>query len=323
MDLRQLTALVTVAEVGSVTRASQLLHLVQPAVTRQIRTLEEELGVRLFERTRQGMVLTSAGEVMVGRARRALQELERATAEIRPAPGQVTGIVTVGVLESLVDLVPRRLAMAIRDKHPGIKLRILSGYSGYLQHWLDDGDVDLALLYNLADTPSLAVVPLVEELLWAIAPPDVGLDPKLPVEWERLLEHPLVLPISGHGLRSLIDQARSAVGARPDITIETNSMVLQKQMVLAGYGWTVLPAAGVAADVAAGVLSGAPLAGPETTRSVVLGLPRAVRTPAPVEVVATELIGLVRMLVHSGTWPSARLAAGVAAAGEKQQESPT
>lgn len=308
MDLKQLTALVTVAEVGSVTRAAQLLHLVQPAVTRQIRTLEQELRVALFERTRQGMILTPAGEVMVDRARRALQELERATAQIRPAPGQVTGIVSVGVLDSLVDLVSQPLATAVREKHPGIKLRILTGYSGYLQQWLDSGDLDLALLYNLAGTPSLAVVPLLEERLWAIAPPDAELQPNEPVAWEQLLAHPLVLPISGHGLRALIDQARSAIRVKPNIAIETNSMHLQKQMVLAGYGWTVLPAAGVATDVAADVLSGAPLISPESTRSVVLGLPRAARIPAPVEVVATELTRLVVHLVRSGTWPSATLA---------------
>jgi DNA-binding transcriptional LysR family regulator len=308
MDLKQLKALVTVAEVGSVTRAAQLLHLVQPAVTRQIRTLEDELSVLLFERTRQGMVLTPAGEVLVDRARRALLELERATAQIRPEPGHVTGIVAVGVLESLADLIPAALATAVRERHPGIELRILAGYSGYLQQWLDEGDVDLALLYNLADTPSLAVIPMLEERLWAVAPPDAGLQPEKPVAWEHLLAHPLVLPISGHGLRALIDQARSAISVTPDIAIETNSMRLQKQLVLAGYGWTVLPAAGVASDVASGVLSGAPLVEPDSSRSVVLGLPRATRTPAPVEAVAAELTRLVRRLVLSQAWPSAKLA---------------
>src|ERR1700751_4496540 len=100
MDLRQLTALVTVAEVGSVTKAAELLHLVQPAVTRQIRSLEQELGVPLFERTRQGMHLTDAGAVMVDRARRALRELGRARAEIQPTPGVIAGSVSVGLLES-------------------------------------------------------------------------------------------------------------------------------------------------------------------------------------------------------------------------------
>lgn len=308
MDLKQLTALVTVAEVGSVTRAAQLLHLVQPAVTRQIRTLEKELDVQLFERTRRGMLVTPAGEIMVDRARRALQELERGTAEIRPEPGQVTGVVSVGVLESLVDLVSQPLATALREAHPGIKLRILTGYSGYLQEWLDAGDLDLALLYNLADVSSLMVIPLLEERLWAIAPPDADLKPKQPVSWEQLLAQPLVLPVAGHGLRALIDQARSAIDLRPSISIETNSMHLQKQMVLAGYGWTVLPAAGVASDVAKCVLSGAPLISPNSTRSVVLSLPRAARTPEPVEAVRLELIRLVLRLVRTGGWPSAILA---------------
>jgi LysR family nitrogen assimilation transcriptional regulator len=77
-----------------------------------------------------------------------------------------------------------------------------------------------------------------------------------------------VLPVPGHGLRALIDQARSALTVQPRITVQVNSMHLQKKLVLAGHGWTVLPAAGVAGDVAAGTLSGAPVTAPEVVRSV-------------------------------------------------------
>jgi LysR family nitrogen assimilation transcriptional regulator len=307
VDLRQLTALVTVAEVGSVTKAARLLHVVQPAVTRQIRTLEEEIGVPLFDRTRQGMVLTAAGGVLVERARRALHELERARMEIRPDPGEVTGIVSVGLLESVTDILAPPLAAAVADRYPGIELRILTAYSGHLQEWLDSGDIDVSLLYNLTDAPSLALVPLLREKLWVVAPPDAGLAPGSAMPWEAVLAHPLVLPVTGHGLRALIDQARSSVARQPRITIQTNSMHLQKNLVLAGHGWTVLPAAGVAGDIAAGVLSGAPLTAPEVVRSVVLGVQRGSRTPAPVEAVATELARLARALVRSGAWPSARL----------------
>jgi len=122
VDIKQLKALVTVAEVGSVTRAAELLHLVQPAVTRQIRTLEHELGIALFERTRQGMHLTEAGATLVERARRALNELERARAEIQPAPGVVTGIVTVGLLGSASDLLAEPLVSAVARGHPGIEV---------------------------------------------------------------------------------------------------------------------------------------------------------------------------------------------------------
>jgi LysR family nitrogen assimilation transcriptional regulator len=310
VDLKQLTALVTVAEVGSVTKAARLLHLVQPAVTRQIRSLEEEIGVPLFERTRQGMIPTAAGEALVERARRALHELERARAEIRPDVGEVTGIVTVGVLESVIDVLVAPLVSAVEARHPGIHLRIVTAYSGHLQQWLDVGDVDLSLLYNLADTPSLAVTPLLDERLWAVAPPPAGLAADAPVSWDTLLAHPLVMPIAGHGLRALIEQARSSSSEEPRIAIETNSMYLQKQFVLAGHGWTVLPAAGVAGDVAAGRLSGAPLTDPELLRSVVLGMQRGTRTSPAVAAVAKQLAQLVGELVRSGAWPSATLAAG-------------
>lgn len=308
MELRQLTALVTVAEVGSVTKAAKLLHVVQPAVTRQIRLLEQELGVPLFQRTRQGMVPTPAAQVLIMRARRALHELDAARAELRPEPGEVAGIVSVGLLESVLDILAQPLAEAVAQRHPGIELRLFTGYSGHLQHWLDTGEIDLSLLYNLSDTPSLSVVPLVREQLWAVAPPDAGLSVGTPVPWATVLAHPLVLPVSGHGLRVLIDRARSAVPVEPRTVVQTNSMLVQKNLVLAGHGWTVLPAAGVAADVAAGRLSGAPLTAPDVERSVVLGLQHRSRLLAPVEAVASSLTRLIGELVRSGAWPSARAA---------------
>ena len=133
LDIKQLKAIVTVAEVGSVTRAADLLHLVQPAVTRQIRTLEQELGIPLFERTGQGMRPTEAGTIMVDRARRALNELERARAEVQPTPGVVTGIVTLGLLESTSDLLAEPLVTALARDHPGVELRLMTAYSGHLQ----------------------------------------------------------------------------------------------------------------------------------------------------------------------------------------------
>jgi LysR family transcriptional regulator, nitrogen assimilation regulatory protein len=308
VELRQLTALVTVAEVGSVTKAAKLLHVVQPAVTRQIRLLEEEIGVPLFQRTRHGMVPTPAAEVLIMRARRALHELDAARAELRPEPGEVAGIVSVGLLESVLDILAQPLAEAVAQRHPGIELRLFTGYSGHLQQWLDSGEIDLSLLYNLSDTPSLSVVPLVREQLWAVAPPDAGLSAGTPVPWATVLAHPLVLPVSGHGLRVLIDRARSVVPMEPCTVVQTNSMLVQKNLVLAGHGWTVLPAAGVAADVAAGRLSGAPLTAPDVERSVVLGLQRRSRLLAPVEAVASSLTRLISELVRSGAWPSARAA---------------
>jgi LysR family transcriptional regulator, nitrogen assimilation regulatory protein len=307
VDLKQLKALVTVVEVGSVTRAAELLRLVQPAVTRQIKTLEHELGVPLFERTRQGMRPTEAGLRLAERARRALTELERARVELTPTPGVVTGIVTVGLLESTAELLTEPLVSAVLAAHPGIDLRLMSGYSGHLQQWLDDGDLDLSLLYNLTSTPSLNVTPLVREQLWAVAPAAEGLRADRPVPLRELARHPFVMPAAGHGLHVLVTSVARQAEVDLDVTVQTNSMTLQKQLVRGGHGWTVLPAVGIAADLAGGTLSAAPLDDPEVWRAIVLGMPRSGRVTPAVEVVARELVQQIRVAVHNGQWPSAQL----------------
>jgi LysR family transcriptional regulator, nitrogen assimilation regulatory protein len=307
VDVKQLRALVTVAEVGSVTRAADLLHLVQPAVTRQIRTLEQELGVSLFERTRQGMHPTEAGLTLAERARRALAELERARAEIVPIPGVVTGIVTVGLVESTAELLAEPLVSALSRDQPGVDLRVSVAYSEHLQRWLDEGDLDLTLLYNLASTPRLNVTPLLRERLWAVAPPSAGLRPDQPVSFAQAASHPLVLTAAGYALRALVDGAAARAGVPIDVAVQTNSMRLQRQLVLAGHGWTILPGVGIAEDVARGVLSAAPLCEPDVWRSIVLARPRAGRTPPAVDVVAAELVRQIHAAVERGRWPSARL----------------
>ncbi|MBD9734791.1 LysR family transcriptional regulator [Streptomyces sp. H28] len=307
MDIKQLRALITVAEAGSVTRAAELLHLVQPAVTRQIRALEHELGVALFERTRQGMRLTAAGTTMVERARRALAELERARAEVRPTPGAVTGIVTVGLLDSAGHLLAEPLASAVLRDHPGIELRLLTAYSGHLQQWLDEGDVDLTLLYNLAGTPSLNAEPLVREKLWAVAPPSAGLRPERPVPLAEAVSHPLVGPTAGHGLRTVIDAAVAQADVTMDLLVQTDSIHVQKELVRAGHGWTILPGVGIAQDVADGSLSAAPLCEPEVWRSIVLATSRSGRITPAVEAVAAELTRQIHAAVDEGRWPSAEL----------------
>jgi LysR family transcriptional regulator, nitrogen assimilation regulatory protein len=311
MEFKQLKALVTVVETGSVTRAAELLRLVQPAVTRQIRALEHELGVPLFERTRQGMRPTEAGLSLAERARRALTELDRARAELTPSPGVVTGIVTVGLLESTAELLTEPLVSAVLRNHPGIELRVLTAYSGHLQQWLDDGDLDLSLLYNLTSTLSLNVTPLVRERLWVVAPAPEGLRADRPVPLPQVATERFVMPAAGHGLHVLVSRAARQAQVELDIAVQTNSMTLQKHLVRGGHGWTILPAVGIAADIAAGTLSAAPLGEPEVWRSIVLGMPRTGRITPAVEAVARELARQIRLAVRGGHWPSAQLCEGI------------
>ncbi|MFI0858600.1 LysR substrate-binding domain-containing protein, partial [Streptomyces sp. NPDC021098] len=185
--------------------------------------------------------------------------------------------------------------------------RLMTGYSGHLQQWLDDGDLDLSLLYNLDSTPSLNTRPLVRERLWAVAPVSAGLRSDRPVAFAEVAAHPLVMPASGHALRALIDSAASRSGKAMDIRVQTNSMRVQKQLVLAGHGWTILPGLGIADDIRDGTLSAAPLSEPDVWRSIVLATPRYGRVPPAVESVAHELVRRIDAAVSQGRWPSAQV----------------
>lgn len=120
MDIKQLRTLVAIADTGSVTRAAVLLNIVQPAVSRHIKLLEDDLGTPLFERSRNGMELTADGRTMLEYARRVLKEIEQAKAEIRPSSGEIGGIVTVGLLPSTSDLITSLLVRDIAAAYPGI-----------------------------------------------------------------------------------------------------------------------------------------------------------------------------------------------------------
>lgn len=307
MDIKQLKALVTVSDVGSVTKAAELLHLVQPAVTRQIRILEDEVGSPLFERTRQGMILTRAGELLVRRARRVLYEIDEARAEISPGMPDVGGVITIGLLESAIDQLASPIVDSVAARYPGVSLQIVTGYSGHLRQWLDDRVVDMSLLYGSRNVLPFTATPLLREPLWAVTGPGEELRPEHPVPWSELWTKPLVLPGSGHGLRVLIDGARSVTGGEPRVLLETNSMQVQIMMATSGRAWTVLPRSAVAKAVAERRVSGAPLCTPEVTRSIVLGVPRDRELPPRVAVVAKEVVRATRGLVHTREWAGVEL----------------
>ncbi|MGE8673167.1 MAG: LysR substrate-binding domain-containing protein [Achromobacter kerstersii] len=306
MDLKQLKAFVTVAETGSVTSAARLLNIVQPAVSRQLKLLEDDIGAPLFTRGRLGMELTDAGKTLEDYARRALNELDRARAEIRPSSGTVGGIVTVGLLPSTADMLSSALLSAVTAHYPGIRLRLTAGYAGHLQSWLETGDVDFALLYDSKPNPALKFRPLLEESLWFVGPPASGLDKHNPVRMADIIGRPLVLPSAPHGLRSLVEQAARAQETDLHIVAETNAMSVQKRLVLDGHGYTILPSIAVADDVDRGILAAAPVVDPLLVRRIVLAQPATRAVANSVHCVMNELIQCARDAVRQDRWPSAQ-----------------
>jgi LysR family nitrogen assimilation transcriptional regulator len=306
MDLKQLRAFITVAETGNVTRASSLLNLVQPAVSRQLRMLEEDMGTELFDRSHHGMQLTSSGKTMLAYAHRILNEVARAKAEIQPTDGPVSGIVTIGLLASTSDLLATMLAAEVARRHPRIRLRLTIGYAGHLQDWLENGDVDAALLYGRKESSALHVKALLEENLWVVAPPSAQLSRKQSLSLTRVAQEPFILPAAPQGLRALIDHAAAEAGVTLQVFAETNALSVQKELVALGHGWTILPAVGVTQEVERGLLSAAPLASPGLRRTIVLAAPSSRQATAPVRCVVGVLMECVKTTFDQGRWPEAR-----------------
>lgn len=306
MDLKQLRAFVTVAETGNVTRASGLLNLVQPAVSRQLRLLEEDMGTELFERGRHGMQLTPAGKTMLEYARRILDEVARAKAEIQPIEGPVAGIVSIGLLASTSDLLATLLTTEVARRYPRIRLRLTIGYAGHLQDWLAAGDVDAALLYGRKETPLLHLKTLLEESLWVVAAPSARLSPKRPLKLSRVAREPFILPAAPQGLRAAIEHAAAEAGVTLQVFAETNALSVQKELVARGHGWTILPAVGITHEVERGLLCAAPLAGSGLKRTIVLAAPSSRQATAPVRCVVAVLLDCVKATFDQGRWPDAR-----------------
>ena len=306
MDFKQLRAFLTVADTGNVTRAADVLHLVQPAVSRQIRLLEEDVGTPLFDRERHGMALTEAGKTLADYARRAMLELDRARAEIGNVGSGIGGLVTLGLLPSTIDLLSSPLVSAISGAFPNIRVRIAMGYAGTLLRWLETGEVDAALLYGAERSPDIQVTPLVEEALWVIGPRGAKLRADKPVPLANLARHKLVLPSAPHGIRTLVEHACAVAHVTLDLSAETNALSVQRSLVLGGHGLTILPPISVAEDLRTHQLTGAPLSDPTITRTIVLGLPANRPIGRHVRCAVDILVDVAKSAIEAGTWPESR-----------------
>lgn len=306
MDFKQLKAFLAVADLGNVTKAAELLHLVQPAVSRQIRLLEEDVGQPLFERERYGMVLTQAGQALVSYARRAMLELDRARAEITSTGGGVGGLVTLGLLPSTIDVLASPLVEALAQQYPGIRVRLAMGYAGTLLRWLESGEVDAALLYGAERSAEVDATPLVKEPLWVVGHAASGLRADRPTPLRELVGRPLVLPGPSHGIRSLVDHACAVHEVALQITVETNALSVQRSLVLGGHGMTILPPIAVAEDLRSGKLLGSPLVEPDIDRAIVLALSTRRAPGQHVRHALRVLERCAQQAIASGDWPQSQ-----------------
>ena len=273
MDVAQLKTLIQVAELGSLTRAAERLNIAQPALSRQIKLLEAELGVSLFERHGRGMVISDAGRDVLDHAVRIMTEMEsiRNTAANRGSPFH--GTVTIGTTPTVAEIVTIPLVRRIKEAHPNLTVRLSSAFSGHLLDWLQRGDLDLAVFYDPKPQKSLRIVPILLENLLVVTAGSGRMSLDRPLPFTSLANEELVLPSPRHGLRRIMEDCAHQAGIVLRASVEADSLGAMIDLARHGFGSTVLPLAPIHTLVESGVLSAAPLVDPTPTRKVVLAYP--------------------------------------------------
>ena len=273
MDIRQLRTFSCVAELGSLSKASDTLRVAQPALSRQIKLLEHELRAELFTRNGRGMVLTDAGRLLLARTAGIVRQIDQVRDEIQSAGGPPSGRVVLGLVPTVSCVISARLARRTVDKYPGISLCIVESYSGHLMEWLHRGEMDLALIYGPSSDLHLTVQSLGRDPIVAVGPRGSGLSQKKQVDIGWLLRQRLVLPSHSHGLRALIEQAAAKKKLKLDVKLEADSFRVLTSLVEEGLGYTLLPPSSVRNEVAAGRLETAAIAKPAPMRELTLASP--------------------------------------------------
>src|SRR3954452_11318470 len=243
MELRQLRYLVALAEERNFTRAAAREHIAQPALSQQIRRMEEQGGVALVERTTRRVALTSAGELLVGRARRILREVDSARAELEALSGIETGHVFVGVLHTMGPVDVSLVLAEFHERHPGVELTVREQSSEELAAMLRDDEIDLAFLSvtERVEGEGLALRQLVSEELVLVVAPGHRLAGRRRVRMAELSGEEVVSYRAGSRLRELLESAGRSAGFEPRVTLESNESERIRRLVGRGLGVAILP----------------------------------------------------------------------------------
>lgn len=303
MDIKQLQYFIRVAESGSVTRAAALLGMSQPALSWQIGKLETELTVPLFSRNGRGVVLTDAGALFLRRAKALAEDADRARREMREFTDHPAGVVTVGLPPSVAAIIVMPMVERLNRRFPKIKLQIVEGYSGYVCEWLQDGRIDVGIVYGAGGTPSVDCQPLVSERLYLLEAADGATRGDDKIQFCRLGDIPLILPSPPHAIRRLIDQFSARHHLTLNIRMEVSAFASITNLVTGGHGATILPIAPMISEVRDGRLKAREIVNPSLSQ--VVGVAASTQRPtAATQAVMDVIRDVTAILIAEGRWPA-------------------
>jgi len=299
MNLQQLRIFRVVAELGSLSKASDRLHTVQPALSRHIKLLEHDLKVQLFTRNRRGMSLTEAGKSLLVRTEGLIKQIEQLRADVQSATGTPTGDVAIGVLTSISHAIAGRLAHRVVEQLPKVTLTIIEGSGDDLVDRLHRGEMDIAILYRRHVDLHFRSEVLARDEYMIVGKAGSDIDNAGPRSLDWLAGRPMVLPTL---TRSQLESECAKRNMTLNVLVESNSSRVLVDLVKSGLGLTLLPPATVEPELRSGILKAVPMHDPSLKRTLILAYPNQ---GAPT-LAAESVIRLIRSefvsLAAEGLW---------------------
>jgi len=273
-----------VAENASFRKAGEELYLTQPAVTQQVKALEEDLGIPLFDRTGNRVELTSAGSMLLRYVRQVDALVGRAEQEIAALNHTEGGELCLGVSTTISQYVLPRMLKEFRNKHPKIRLSVRSGNTEHIVEALIDQKVSLGLIEGPARRRDVRTEPFLDDELVLIVPGSHEWADLTSLSSEDLTGVPLLMRERGSGSRRVIESALSAVGLRLkslNVTMELDSTEAIKSAAESGLGVGFVSRWAIANEVRLGLLKIVPVPGLHIFRKFTLAYPSGPEPQGP------------------------------------------
>jgi LysR family transcriptional regulator, nitrogen assimilation regulatory protein len=269
LDIRQLAYFLSVVEFEGFTKAAQRLNVAQTALSYHVRNLEDELGVKLLLRSVRGITPTEAGLELAEYAKRILALTEEAKQRVADFSGPPHGRLVVGMPSSVIVILAAPLLGLCRSRYPGIALNLVEDRSAVLTDWVQTGQLDLALAFDVPASKQLVTVPLLAEDLFFVQNAATA-QASGPIAFAEVLDYRLCIPGFSHGVRRTIEQKAAEAGKPVEILFEMRSALAAREFAELNISPTILPFGVVQRQVADGRLVARRIIDPAISRTLLL-----------------------------------------------------
>jgi LysR family nitrogen assimilation transcriptional regulator len=274
MDYTAWKLFLDAAEHGSLSKVAVAHGTSQPYISRRISELEEECGGRLFERTGRGVVLTELGQRIAPKVRAWIAGTDQLVNDVRTSAGTPIGKVRIGSLPSTAHPLVSTLYKRLKERYPLIQLAVREGQGAQLETWLEDGSVDLAILYRTSGSPRDGDTYLVETSTYLVSAAGDPLTSRKTVRFSELHNLPLVLFCRPSSWRNYLEQISAERNIALNVALEADSLSLQTHVVAEGEIYALLGPYAIAAASKGSRLQSSKLVDPVVTRHIALAMSR-------------------------------------------------